>query len=167
MIAIVTCYVLILTEPRFEERLDVVYREVSSSQSDASLFVPSIQDLRGYEARIANVSGQVLHLDANFDFPFLVGKESLDEVFQSLFRTPELLWKECLCPLLGDGREGVEQVESEHFALHQMTVEQALPNAQHFDVRLCPICVFVGRLKSEESIHFDDGWSLKRGTNRI
>ena len=84
MIAIVTCYVLILTEPRFEEGLDVFYGEVLSAKQDASFFVQSIQESGDDEPRVAHISSQFRHLNSDFDFAFAVLKECADEMLQPL-----------------------------------------------------------------------------------
>ena len=58
---------------------------MSSSQTDASLFVPSVEDLRDLEARLIYVAGQFLHVNDELHLALAVEEKRTEEVPQSLF----------------------------------------------------------------------------------
>ena len=71
--------------------LDVEDGEVLPAEADASLVVPSVEDLGYGEATLADVAGKVCHLYEEFDLAFSVRKEAGEEVPQTFFGIVELM----------------------------------------------------------------------------
>ena len=137
---------------RSKQSLDFVNDEVPSAQADEALFVPAVQETGDGEACLAQVCGQVFHLDDKLCFSFAVWEKLGEEVAHTFFCIIELAGKEGCGSSLCTSREGVEHIETEYLALHQMVANQRFAYAHHLDISLCEIGAFVGWSEAEEPV---------------